>query len=551
MALIFSYMLVAAFAMIAGSVMYNAVNERNMSLRNKLMTEAFYLAEGATENAISLFATAMANYEIAPDVSSYSVTTNFATFPNASAVTEITREGSKKTITEGSTNIEVWNYVARTVLTHPQSASLPDDQKIKVTIYQSVARRLIYTFQHGVFYDNDLEMLPGADMTFFGRIHSNKDIYVGAESGVTLKIDSNYFTSVGGIYNKRKDSTAGLSGTVSIKVNQVTEEFRSMKLADGTIMDSLNANWTLGSQDRWLGTAQSSVHGTTKVNAPSVASIQPTGPYANGADVAITNNSIVKGGRTLLEGVDYPVGAVSTTNSFYNNREGRFIRMTVVDISKLANTAAEKDASGNLYPNNLPTDSNNNNMMYVTRTDAGTSEPGVKLVNGAKIYGRTGGLTVISNQPVYIQGNFNTQLDDGTAGRKPASVICDAVNLLSNNWKDSNSTSSVDSRVATETAYNCAFIAGVDNTISGRYNGGLENYPRLHEKWTNVKLKITGSFVSLWPSQVATGAWVYGNPQYTSPKREWTYDPSFNTDTGRPKGTPFVVEARKIAWWKE
>ena len=42
-------------------------------------------------------------------------------------------------------------------------------------------------FQFAVFYTNDLEILPGPDMTLGGRVHCNGDIYLGC--GGTLTVD--------------------------------------------------------------------------------------------------------------------------------------------------------------------------------------------------------------------------------------------------------------------------------------------------------------------------------------------------------------------------
>jgi len=79
------------------------------------------------------------------------------------------------------------------------------------------------------------------------------------------------------------------------------------------------------------------------------------------------------------------------------------------------------------------------------------------------------------------------------------------------------------SRVSTQTTYNCAFIAGIKTTTDTSYNGGLENYPRLHEKWSGVNLNITGSFVALWNSAIATGNW--SNASYSPPIRNWITTP--------------------------
>jgi len=61
--------------------------------------------------------------------------------------------------------------------------------------------------------------------------------------------------------------------------------------------------------------------------------------------------------------------------------------------------------------------------------------------------------------------------------------------------------------------------------------------------------------VSLWNSQIATGTWKYGaqgsNSQYTAPIRNWNYDTSFSSGTSMPPFTPWAVEIRKGAWWKQ
>ena len=528
-ALILSYMIISVFIIISAALLSKAISEKNISLRDRLVNEAFYLAEGGTENAISTFTSAIANYQIPADVESFNVNTTFTTFGGATVNSSITRlEDSDRLILEGTTNILARNYEIVSTVTHPQN------NEITITLHQIIARRLIPAFQHAVFYAEDLEILPGPDMNLSGRIHSNQDIYI--DSNNTLTVDSTYLRSAGNIYNRRKNDGSESSGDVSIRVNKPgAPEYEYMDN-----LDSESPNWTTEAINRWQGTVQSAVHGVTTLTAPSVASIQPDGYYASNADVIIVNGVITKNGVTLIEGVDYPAGTVTTSTTFYNNREGEDIRMTEIDLRKLANADGEVDADGNPFPNNLPA----NGLLYATRDDAGGYQPGIRLKNASEIY-RADGLTVVSNVPVYIQGDFNT------VDKKPAGVISDALNLLSNNWDDSKDHWGVDSRIATETTVNCAFIAGIDTTTPGYYNGGLENYPRLHEKWSGVNLNIRGSFVALWNSAIATGAWEYGDPQYKAPVRNWDYDADFNNIDNLPPFTPWTVEAQRIAWWKE
>jgi len=529
-ALILSYLVVAVLLVYTGSLLTTAMTEKNIAERNRLTTETLYLAEGATENALKAFASGIANFQIGTGPSTFSATTTYATFGGTVVNTTITAlETDDKTTVDS-----LGRYVYERLYEAVSTAAHPQNNAISVTVHQIFSRRLIPTFQHIVFYDDDLEILPGPDMTLSGRIHSNEDIYL--DSNGALTVDTTYLRSAGNIYNARKDGSGSGGGDVSVRVTKSgAPQYEDM---DG--LDSSDPNWATEATSRWNGTVMSAVHGVTALTAPSVGTTAPDGYYAGQADVVITNDTIVKNGVTLTEGVDYPAGTItSSPSNFYNNREGKYVKMTTVDIGKLSGLSGT--CGGGACPNNLPA----NGLLYATRTDAiGAQQPGIKLINGSEIP-RAGGFTVVSNVPAYIQGDYNT------TNEKPTSVIADAVNLLSKDWDDARSTLGVNSRPAATTTYNTAFVAGVNTTTAGQYNGGLENYPRLHENWTGDTLNIKGSFVQLWESAVATGAWVYGEPQYTAPNRNWTYNSAFNDPAHLPPFTPMAVETRRVAWWKD
>lgn len=524
---------VIVLTILGGAFLAKSLNEHRLIQRQKLQTEIFYLAEGAIEDAISQFKYAIANFQIDPNISRYpatgSITTNFsasASLPaGATASSVITEAEADERLVPDPDGIQVRvkNYIVTTDVQHPLDANF------NLTLHQAITRRLIFAFQHMVFYEDDLELLPGPDMTFFGRIHCNSDIYLGANN--TLTIDSEYLRSSSNIYNRRKDDGTVPSGDVDIKKAGTSAFFAMAGL------DSSSPTWTTESQTRWNGTVQSSVHGVTELTAPSVGSIQPGGYYDSNADIKITDDTISKAGTTLIEGTDIPVGTVSTTTSLYNNREDEWIEMTEVNLEKLGGG----DYDGTTYPNHLA-DASCNGLIYATRGYTGSYQPGIRLINGSEIK-RSAGVTVASNVPIYIQGDYNT------INKKATAVICDAVNILSNNWDDADSSSSLSNRVANDTTVNTSFVAGIDTTTSGNYNGGLENYPRMHEKWSSKELQIRGSFVALWNSQIATGAWIYGSPQYTAPIRNWNYDTDLLSGS-MPPFTPWAVDIQKGAWWK-
>jgi hypothetical protein len=72
----------------------------------------------------------------------------------------------------------------------------------KTVLQMDFKSRAIPLFQFGAFYEGDLELNPSPTMTFNGRLHTNKDMYLTAgtiKSGISLRIDGN-LTAYNGIY---------------------------------------------------------------------------------------------------------------------------------------------------------------------------------------------------------------------------------------------------------------------------------------------------------------------------------------------------------------
>lgn len=218
-------------------------------------------------------------------------------------------------------------------------------------------------------------------------------------------------------------------------------------------------------------------------------------------------------------------------------------------------------------------------------SDASANNYGVRIFDSADLDTRDTtfppgqddptGLTVVSDQAIYIQGNYNYYPTQTLAQKYPAAVIGDSINVLSQSWErprrgsgnwranDRKSLNSFNFRridaqdapcgpsgcvansfaSATGLGINAAFISGVDNTVGSSYNGGLENYPRFHENWSNGSrtLVYRGSYVSLGPPRHVNGAWSYGSPVYEAPNRNWDYDADFNEVEKLPPLTPMIT----------
>jgi hypothetical protein len=193
--------------------------------------------------------------------------------------------------------------------------------------------------------------------------------------------------------------------------------------------------------------------------------------------------------------------------------------------------------------------------IFGPNSAAAANSYGVRVRNATQLQSTVGGapvvkgISIISDQAMYLQGNFNL------TAKIPAAVMVDSLNILSANWSnDASSTASLGSRTPTATTINSAFVSGTDTTggnegaggFNGAYNGGLENYPRFHENWNgNVTLTYRGSFVSLGRPRRVNGAWQFGAPDYTAPIRNWNYDTAFNDAAYLPPITPRFVYLRQ------
>jgi hypothetical protein len=387
------------------------------------------------------------------------------------------------------------------------------------TVNRIVDLTMTPLFQYMIFYQNDLEILPGPSMTLAGRVHSNRDIYIGCDN--TLTVDSNYLRCTGDILRKRKNDGSESNGTVSIRVKDTTT-YDTMSNSE----DSENPGWTEMALSTWNGTVQSGTHGVREVATPTIGSIRAYGEdgqkgyYHANADLVVVNDKAYDRSGNLLP---LPSGTVSM-KTMYDGREGKTIKVTEIDVGRL-------NSSG-YFPTN--------GLVYAYRTDASSTQPnGVRLANAKEILHP---MTVVSQDPLFIKGDFNTVNKKGTA------VISDAVNLLSNSWNDTKTAGHLPTASATK--YNVAIVTGNVPTPDGggSYSGGFENLPRFHENWDGVKATIRGAFINIFESEFARSKWVYGGDKYTAPIRDWQFDTALQDMNNLPPFTPNAVYFQRVLW---
>jgi hypothetical protein len=160
------------------------------------------------------------------------------------------------------------------------------------------------------------------------------------------------------------------------------------------------------------------------------------------------------------------------------------------------------------------------------------------------------GLTVATPRPLYVEGNFNapnlTVGSTDTSKTRPASLVGDAISVLSKNWDDGANISN-NNHGAGNTTVNAAFLAGIVPTTVGHYSGGLENFPRFLENWSGITLTYNGSMVVMFPSRYATGYWG-SSSYYTPPNRAWAFDLNFLQLNRLPPCTPGVRKLKRGQW---
>ncbi len=488
----------------------------------------------------------------------------------------------------------------------------------------------VYLIRFGVFYDDDLEILPGNTMTFSaGPVHSNHDLYLGGSLALNDRV-----TSHGNIYARRKDDVKSLSPTITIK-NRAGANV-AMKM--GSIyVDSDYVLWMGTSLSRWDGLVLSRAHGVPELRPPidvsdvpytiiqrpmttnqALASAKPYYGYTNSVSKETENerfavqaclkllvsnttvyawdqhnnlistnacftNVVLAATTNNYLGNKYPgftksnmdtyvvttntkgfynlgpsfaeVGTnmVAYTNSFYDSREIANVTPIDIYVDRLASVITNlmydinSDGAGGVTTTNTPWRTNVVYITFATNNVFGKGMPAVRLRNAENI-GLARGLTVISDKPVYIEGNYNLT-NRFTTNNLPCLVGGDAVTLLSTNWQDAISSNRVCSgRKAMNTTFNTVIMTGNTDTQKGQYNGGLENVLRFLEDWGSSKAIYNGSIIDLWNSRIATNAWVSPSTDkyYTAPVRVWAYDPILRHSA--PPGMTRVFGMEELEW---
>jgi hypothetical protein len=270
---------------------------------------------------------------------------------------------------------------------------------------------------------------------------------------------------------------------------------------------------------------------------------------------------------TNLANVQGTFPFLTVTNTFTDQRESKTILASQIDMGVLGTWLGTNIYTAPDSPTTKHPVSNPMNVLYVSdnRTTTSSQLGAVRLVNGTNLPPSIGaggyptGFTVATPNPLYILGNYNCTNGyylntTNTSASVPASLVSDALTILSSKWKDSAAGGSLGSRGAANTTVNAAIITGIvysgGSDGSSPFSGGVMNLPRLLEDWGNgsVKLTLNTSIVNLFNSVRATAPFQNPGLYYYAPTRDFNFDPNFKQPSKLPPGTPTLGVILRAGW---
>ena len=306
-----------------------------------------------------------------------------------------------------------------TVVSHAQDTASPQD--VTGGVLQQLQLASIPIFQFAMYSSGEMEISCGQPFNITGRVHSNGILYVEPDSLLTFESS---VTAVVSILFQRDplDTRAPPAGSVVyVQPNKKVAPVAALTLPIGT-----------------TNTPQA----IREIIEPPPAGEDPNSPlgrlrYYNQCDmVLVVSNTGISATSGYFNNFATVIPTnelatfVSTTNSFWDAREGKTVQPIDINIGKLtAWSQTNSSLRYSLIGSNLTS-------VYVVdlRTLPGTSLGAVRVVNGTNL--PPNGLTVATGRPLYVLGDYN-ELNPANLGTtntsttRPASLVADAITILS------------------------------------------------------------------------------------------------------------------------
>ena len=478
-------------------------------------------------------------------------------------------------------------------------------------------------FSHAIFYNLVLDIHAGPKMDIYGPVHTNGDLRLAPVNGIDFH---STVSTAGDIYHHHEHE-GNTSRTGGIRIPDEDNNLLPLKDGsvwnDSTMGDGSTPSDAFRSyaSNRWEGNLLTSAHGITAYNPVAFADYQEDDPGTATYDPVNSGRDIIEKPLPLAH-ADYnseiEAQKMSNKAGLYFRWDTTTSRLTAydkdsnaLDISQLEGTLWEhKDQklrdrrrgqfvdtidihTGHLKqliesPNTSDTTlhiggytpaTDWNGVVYVEcyssdsnpTAAAELNNTGIRLFGGdtdevgqgIPSLGFDPGMSFVTNNALYIQGNFNADgVTNGTSSHLPetnevpVAVMGDSVSFLSKNWSDSHyapdsDTGNVSNTKpnADTTEYAIAVVGGIrpgNVQGDGSLSGGNENFPRFLEKWSGKTFYLRGSLVCLYESEVDFSQWNTSN-YYSPPNRAYGFNDLFKNGT-YPPGTPLLRTYRRTSY---
>jgi hypothetical protein len=430
---------------------------------------------------------------------------------------------------------------------------------------------LIPIFQFAIFYNGLLEFTWCAPFTINGLTHANNSIYTGSIEPLTF---NGLVTTTGTVSQPAWDGQQASAYSAAVNYNAgYSTNSQALTLPIGTtnviavLAQSTNSSSLYYNAANLVLLVSNSTVSLTLQNSstdlyPSniVANYYPTNVNASNYTQITTN---------------FPF--LNVTNTFTDQRESDTVKATDIDVGILGKWLTTNKIATAKFPSTagVYTAGNVPDVLYVAdnRTYSSGQLTAVRLKDGTTIPTNTvciagtndpSGLTVATPNPLYVEGNYNCPSSSAlnttnTTATYPASLVSDALTVLSSAWVDANSNETLGNsgggvRTAVSTTVNAAILTGiVPSTGSGstQYSGGVMNLPRLLEDWGNggsVTLTLNTSIVNLFNSARATNQWQSPGKYYYAPTRQFSFNQNYMNYSQQPPGTPMLGYVLRAHW---
>jgi hypothetical protein len=208
---------------------------------------------------------------------------------------------------------------------------------VQATVGQQIVLGQIPIFQFAIFYNDTLEIDPGANMAVTGMVHGNTNLYVVPNPGVTLAFSND--VSAAGSLNLSKNP---LDPSVRTSIGTVT--FNGADLSDVNPLNLPVGTNTSGSATNGGANVSAILQVPPAGESPTLG-VGPSRLYnqadmiisvSNGNVITVTSGVAVDNAATVISNAPF----VSASGAFYNMRDGSEVAPIDIDVGQLRQWSA-------------------------------------------------------------------------------------------------------------------------------------------------------------------------------------------------------------------